>query len=874
MDHPNTNSPRTTLGHLPILYPLGLLGTTAGVVWLVLWLEPLLTLPGQVLVAACLLTGLGLVLRRWDRARLLALARSPERVRAEVIVNQAAEGIVIINNRGQVLSLNPAAEQLFECRLADVLHEPITRLLADPPKPSKSRFPESVPLGSILGLAAGAREVIGKRQGGETFPLELTGNTLTLGEESISVAFVRDISKRKRAQRYLTAHYAATCILAEAPSLAEALPAILQAVCEAMTWEVGLYWDRDAAAGLLRCREVYRSPQLASVPLPDPPLTCPPGQGLVGRAWTAGRTVWIEDIQQQPDLPCRSLGLPAHLHGALAFPILREQEVLGAMAFITSGQLKQDEQLLDVMVELGKQLGQFISRKQSEERLQQTTQTLQALVQAAPVAIHVLDPEGKVQLWNPAAERIFGWSREDVLGHPLPLLPVGPNGEAVAPGQSLHCQPICCCRKDGTTVEVSLSKAPLRDPAGALIGSMGILMDLTEQKKLEDQLRQAQKMEAIGQLAGGVAHDFNNLLTIITGYSDILLARLRPGAKEMDLVNQIKHAGDRAASLTRQLLAFGRKQLFQVRILDLAEVIQNLGKMLRRLIGEDIELIIRNDPHLGLIKADPGQIEQVLMNLATNARDAMPAGGTLTISTSNVELTRNGVGQLPDIRPGPYVLLEVRDTGCGMNEATLARIFEPFFTTKDVGKGTGLGLATVYGIVKQSQGHIDVESQPGLGTTFRIWLPRQEETHLNLATSRESALVLPAGKETVLLVEDEDAVRKLLGQVLQFRGYQVLEARTGEEALQLCRQHQGKIALLVTDVIMPGMNGRQLVEQVSAAQPDLKVLYMSGYPRTVLDDRAITAPGTAFLPKPINQGDLARKVRELLDAPQSLVISP
>jgi PAS domain S-box-containing protein len=733
-----------------------LLMTAAAACWLVPLLAPFVPVPVLALLGGALVTVLCMPLLWYGTSRLADITNLPERMCAEAIVRHAPEGILTIDKRGQVLSLNPAAERFFGYRADEVVHEPITLLLAEPPPPERRNLlNDTLPVGTILGLAAGAREVIGKRKNGETFPLELTGSSLTLGDEPVSVAFARDISKRKRAQRYLTAHYAATCILAEARSLTEALPRVLQAICETLCWEVGTYWRFDPEDGVLRCAEMHEAPFLALRPGPDAePPACRPDQGLIGRAWSTGRPSWVEDVQGVQDGPSLALAGPRQLRGAFAFPIVLGEEVCGVVTFFSSRKLRRDELLQDIMVGLGRQLGQFIARKRDEERLQRS----------------------------------------------------------------------------------------------------------------EDQLRQAQKMEAIGRLAGGVAHDFNNLLTVITGYSEMLLAEAEPGGPAQEYLEQIKEAGKRAASLTRQLLAFGRKQVLQAQVLDLNAVVQNLVKMLRRLIGEDIEIVVRQDPRLGRVKADPVQIEQILLNLATNARDAMPEGGTLTVTTANVEVGSPGPSPSPDLVRGPCVMLAVSDTGCGMDEGSRRRLFEPFFTTKERGKGTGLGLATVYGIVKQSRGHIEVDSEPGRGATFRIYLPRLEEADPG-CPDPQGPSDAPRGQETILLVEDEEGVRKLVSHTLRLSGYTVLEASSGAEALKLCERHSGAIALLVTDVIMPQMNGRELAERAVSLLEDLKVLYISGYTDPVLDDQGFLAPGTAFLEKPITPGALARKVREVLDAP-------
>jgi len=389
-----------------------------------------------------------------------------------------------------------------------------------------------------------------------------------------------------------------------------------------------------------------------------------------------------------------------------------------------------------------------------------------------------------------------------------------------------------------------------------------------EKTNIEQQLRQAHKMEAIGKLAGGVAHDFNNLVTIITGYSDMLLSRIGPENSTRRELEQIKKAGDRAHSLTRQLLAFSRRQMLQPKVLDLNAVVTNLEPMLQRLIGENIELVIELKPGLGQVKADPGQIEQVIMNLAINARDAMLQGGKLLLETDNIELDEAYALRHIPTQPGSYVHLAVSDTGCGMDAATQSRIFEPFFTTKEQGKGTGLGLSTVYGIVKQSGGYIWVYSEHGQGTTFKIYLPRvlAPADSVPPVTHWSS---LPQGKETVLLVEDEPEVRWLVRDMLQHLGYTVLEARHGIEAQVLSIQHAGPIHLLITDVVMPQMSGREIAEQLTSEHPETKVLYMSGYTDDAVVRHGVLAAEIAFLQKPFTPEALARKVREVLDGQTS-----
>ena len=413
----------------------------------------------------------------------------------------------------------------------------------------------------------------------------------------------------------------------------------------------------------------------------------------------------------------------------------------------------------------------------------------------------------------------------------------------------------------------------MRDQAGKRTLRLGVIYDISERRQLEGQLRQAQKMEAVGGLAGGVAHDFNNLLMVIKGNSEVMLEYLGPTERLRKNADQINKATDKASSLTRQLLAFSRMQVLQPKLLDLNAVVVEMGKMLRRLISEDIELNIVSGASLGAVKADQGQIEQVIMNLAINARDAMPQGGTLTIETANVFLDEGYARRHAGIQPGKYVMIAVSDTGVGMDAETQAHCFEPFFTTKELGKGTGLGLATVYGVIKQSGGWIWVYSEPGRGTTFKTYLPQVEE--VVGSTERSNAVSAPLhGSETILLVEDQEGIRELATEFLKGRGYTVLEAQDGSEALQVAEQHVGEIDLLIPDVVMPRMGGPELVDRLAASRPRMKVTYMSGYAQYAGDSHKLAKRDEVSLQKPFALDTLARKVREVLDADGHVTLPP
>jgi PAS domain S-box-containing protein len=494
---------------------------------------------------------------------------------------------------------------------------------------------------------------------------------------------------------------------------------------------------------------------------------------------------------------------------------------------------------------------------------------LSSVVEQSVNAILITGVDGTIEYVNPSCERLTGYARRELIGRTPRLFKSGAHDAAfyralwaaLAAGTAWAGR-FVNKRKDGSLVEVEAVISPVRDAAGRVVSYVASMRDMTQQRRIEDQLRQAQKMEVAGRLAGGVAHDFNNILTVITGRAELLLQRLGPGDPSRRDVQLIQETAQRAASLARQLLAFSRKQVLAPRVLNLNAIVAGMEKMLRRLIGEDIDLVTDLDPALGLVRADPSQIEQVLMNLVVNARDAMPQGGGLTIRTANVDLDDAYARRHVDVRPGPFVLLSVTDTGCGMDPETQAHVFEPFFTTKAPDKGTGLGLSTVYGIVKQSGGHIALESQPGQGTTFTIYLPRVE-AGMEPPEPDGPRGGLSRGWETVLLAEDDEDVRELAREALYACGYTVLEARNGPEALDVAGRHPGPIHLLVTDLVMPHLGGREVARRLARARPDMRVLYMSGYSGDVR-----IAEELMLIEKPFTPDSLALKVREVLDAPR------
>ncbi len=544
-------------------------------------------------------------------------------------------------------------------------------------------------------------------------------------------------------------------------------------------------------------------------------------------------------------------------------------------------------------------------RLRGEQARREREEYLRWIVETVPSGIEEIDVSGTIIFANTGLHEMYGYAAGTLIGKSILDMVVPDNERDELRERLVYLQaeqpPSDTYfgkkrKRQGEVIDVQVDWTYVRNEQQQVTGFVSVITDVTERQRAEEdrhrlesriqneleerveertsqlraahkQLRQSQKLEAIGRLAGGVAHDFNNMLTAIIGNAALLLSDdLHLADIQREEVEAIRGAAERAGSLTQQLLAFSRRQMLMPQILDLNASVVEMGKMLRRMIGEDVELITELDSALGNVKADPGQVGQVIMNLALNARDAMPEGGELKIGTASLDVDAADARLQDGMMPGRYVMLVVSDTGCGMDVETREKIFEPFFTTKGTGEGTGLGLSTVYGIVKQSDGFIGVDSEPGLGTTFKIYLPRVDEVTEPLEP-RTDPVELRQGTETVLLVEDEEMVRALVGDVLERNGYRVLEAPGGPKAIEIAEQHEGHINLLLTDVVMPGMSGRELAEELTRLRPELKVLYMSGYTAEAPSDRGLSNQGTPFLQKPFTPPALMQRVRDLLDLP-------
>ena len=590
----------------------------------------------------------------------------------------------------------------------------------------------------------------------------------------------------------------------------------------------------------------------------------------------------------RPDLLLMDINLGAGMDGVAAAEIVRvrfDLPVVFLTAFSDDATLQRakltepfgyilkpyEDQDLRTAIEIG------LYKHRMDRRVRENEQWLAATLGSIGDGVIAIDGRGCVRFLNALAERLTGWPAADAAGRNVTEMfriveeksretVRNPALDALRTGESTELAPnTLLIDRAGGERPIDDSAAPIRGVDGTVAGAVLVFRDITERRRLEDHLRQAQKMEAIGRLAGGIAHDFNNIITIISGFCEFLLSGDYPEASRGQFVRNIRDASDRAASLTQQIMAFSRKQLLVPRVLDLNTVVAEMGALVKRLIGSNIEFVTELAPDLAPVKADPTQIGQVFLNLAANARDAMPKGGRLVVTTSNVVLDESTTRDYPDVAPGRYALLAIADNGVGMGEAVLAHIFEPFFTTKAVGRGTGLGLATVYGIVKQSGGHVAVASRPGEGTLFRIYLPTVEAAAAPAATPDRAPT--KRGDETILLVEDEDTVREMMKLVLKSNGYEVLEAEDGAVALEIARAHPGTIHLLMTDLMMPRLSGRELADRLVAEKRVGRVLFMSGYTEDVLARQDVASSSADFLHKPFTLDGLTAKIREVLDRP-------
>ena len=782
------------------------------------------------------------------------------------IFENAPIGIFQSTIEGRLLTVNSAAVRMFR-------YDSPEEMLTANSDVSKQLFVRPGQRRDVVRLALESRkyvqqEVEYRRKDGSVFIANLHMRVLRNDKnEAVSVeGFVEDITDRRWAEESQGKNSGRlnrinSCLLNLGPDhdsninrLTALCGELLEATCALynrlqgdLLCSIGQWHtppgfkSEDASAGHI-CYDVIRNSREDAVVITNLP-----------------RTAYAES-----DPNVRAYGLQTYMGCAVKC----EGKAIGSLCVVYGTDYRPTDDDRRILGIIASAIGNEDTRKQAEAELNR----LMTAIEQTPESVVITDTKGRILYVNPVFERVTGYSRAEVIGQNPRLLKSNRqesafyrelwakiNAGEVWRGRFIN------KKKDGTLFTEDAVIAPVRDEKGAVTNYIAIKRDISHELEMEVQYRQTQKIDSIGRLAGGVAHDFNNILAVICGHTELALAQLSPDAPLRSNLECVQESAERAANLTRQLLAFARRQVIEPRRINLNELIVNLNKMLHRLIGEDIKLVTQTTPDLGQIKADPGQIEQVLLNLVVNARDAMPDGGTLTIRTDNVTLDEN-YARSHLITPGDYVMVSVSDTGVGMTDEVKQHIFEPFFTTKEQGKGTGLGLATCFGIIQQSNGHIHASSQVDQGTQFKIYLPCVREVEDSIS-SREGPVSLPQGTETILLAEDETSLRQLMARVLRTQGYTVLEAADGHEALTLAQANGAKIHLLLTDVIMPGLSGKTLAEWLGQVNPAVRVLFISGYINNNAVRDAMSRPGTFFLQKPFNPLDLTQKVREAIEAP-------
>ena len=779
----------------------------------------------------------------------------------EQIIENAPEAISIVDQELRVLRINAEFTRLFGFTADEAAGKQLDRLIVPPDRYAETAWiAECIKTESKLSL-----ETRRQRKDGSLVEVLLSTSPVTLNGKRVGAyASYRDITEQKRTEELNAALYAIAARSQSAEDLQQFFAAIHNIVGQLMNarnFYIALY---DSQAQLLSFP--YFVDEEDPTPAPKPL-----GRGLTEYILRSGEPLLVtpavfEELERRGEV--ESIGTPSL--DWLGVPLKSGTACIGVLVVQTYNEnTRFGERDREILKFVSQQLAATIEHKRYEEALRRSEARSRSLILSAAFGICRCTLGGRFLDVNPALINMLGHgSVEDLLKLDARReVFVNPQGldrlaEDYRRTGSLNGVELQWRRKDGRVIIVRLSgcAATISDEPEEVLEL--IAEDITDRRQLEEQLRQAQKMDAVGRLAGGVAHDFNNLLMVINGYTEVLLEQLEKGSAMHHKVQSIQQAADRAATLTRQLLAFSRKQLLELKVVDVNIVIGDMERLLRPLIGENIELVTRLSPETGHTRADAGQLEQVIMNLVVNAKDAMPEGGKLTVESSDVTV-RHSFREHRFIQPGRYAVISVTDTGHGMDKETQSRIFEPFFTTKEKGKGTGLGLSTVYGIVKQSSGYVFAQSELGAGTTFYVYLPRVEDSaeELSPAQSQQSEA---GGCETVLLVEDEESVRELVRLTLAARGYKVLEAENGECGLRVSESFKENIDILITDVVMPGIGGRELAKKLLALRPGISVLYLSGYTEDAVITQGAPGPSTAFLQKPFTLQNLAKKVREVL----------
>jgi two-component system cell cycle sensor histidine kinase/response regulator CckA len=783
----------------------------------------------------------------------------------EQLFENSPDALLLVDTTFRAQCVNREFQRMFGYTAAQALSNPIDSLILPAERTAEAHWiAQCLERGEQITL-----ETQRRHHDGTLLDVSLTTAPLLVNGSTVAFYLLyRDISDRKRAEALSSVLYRIAEKASATEDLQQFFAAIHGIVDELMFARNFSIAVQDPESQLLTFPYFVDEQETAPTP-------AKPGRGLLEYVLRTGEPLFCTpqlgqqlqkrgEVELAAPLPLTWLGVPLTVnHHAFGVLVLKSY----------SAKARLCERDKEVLTSISRQLAATIHHKRNEQVLRRSELRYRSLVQTAVYGIYRSRLEGEFLDVNPALIGMLGYNSA------LEVLKLNPQKDLfLDSGEYARLVDefrrtgrvdgfeVRWKRKDGAAITVRISGRAVAseyEPADVL---EAIAEDITERRVLEDQFRQSQKMEAVGRLAGGIAHDFNNLLTVVSGYTEVLLDQLTPASPLFAKAEAIQQASDRATTLTRQLLAFSRKQHLQLKVVDVNAIVQDMERLLRPLIGENIELTTHLEPSIGCTRADAGQLEQVIMNLVVNAKDAMPQGGRIRIATASVTLDESYRPENTFIKHGPYVMITVSDTGQGMNRETQARIFEPFFTTKEKGKGTGLGLSTVYGIIKQSGGYVFVQSELGRGTVFTMYFPRIDGPSEALGAS-PAALASSGGSETILLVEDEDSVRQLVLETLASRGYRVLEASNGQDALALAASHSDPIHLVVTDVVMPGLSGHELVHQLLLSRPNTKVLYLSGHAEEAVATPLVPQAPKAFLQKPFTLHNLSRKVREVLGPP-------